>query len=58
LRPIRREVDYALETGWGDMHFGNSNCGHDFGTDLSHLEKKACAVIGRENRRSRSPEHR
>ena len=35
------QLDYALETGCSDIHSGNSNCGHDFGTDLSDQEKKA-----------------
>jgi mono/diheme cytochrome c family protein len=33
--------DYELQTGCGDINSGNSNCGHDFGTDLSAQEKKA-----------------
>ena len=33
--------DYELQTGCGDINSGNSNCGHDFGTDLSDQEKKA-----------------
>ena len=33
--------DYELQTGYGDINSGNSNCGHDFGVDLSAQEKKA-----------------
>jgi hypothetical protein len=33
--------DYELQTGCGDINSGNSNCGHDFGTDLSDQEKKS-----------------
>jgi mono/diheme cytochrome c family protein len=33
--------DYELQTGCGDINSGSSNCGHDFGTDLSAQEKKA-----------------
>jgi mono/diheme cytochrome c family protein len=41
LAADQTQFDYELQTGCGDINSGNSNCGHDFGTDLSEQEKKA-----------------
>jgi hypothetical protein len=35
------QFNYTLETGCGDRNSGDSNCGHDFGTQLSDKEKEA-----------------
>jgi mono/diheme cytochrome c family protein len=41
LAADQTRFDYELQTGCGDINSGNSNCGHDFGTNLSDQEKKA-----------------
>jgi len=41
LAADQTQFDYELQTGCGDINSGNSNCGHDFGTNLSEQEKKA-----------------
>jgi mono/diheme cytochrome c family protein len=35
------QFNYTLETGCDDRNSGDSNCGHDFGTQLSDKEKEA-----------------